>query len=288
MKRLDTILLLLGSLSGLSSRGQEDLVRSAEDILREGTRLYRSEMASWYGTDLFLERFRDASRIGGYLSYVTGDSATCIFYSKEPGARVLGTMVFDTTYDVKTARVNLDERDFTEREKGYYIIRQPALQQIRQDTLFQVYPNTNLNLVPLIYDDKREVYALSGTSKSGVVLFGNDYLLTFDGNNRIIAKKKLHRNLMEIEISQKGEDGKPVLATLHTHLPGTGEFITPTDICTLMLYEKFTPWQQHYVISEKYTSIWDCRTNRLAILLTRNLDKITGHPEPKRKEKDPW
>jgi hypothetical protein len=42
---------------------------------------------------------------------------------------------------------------------------------------------------------------------------------------------------------------------MHSHLPETGDFITPTDICTLMPYEKFANWKTHNVVS-KNTSVY--------------------------------
>ena len=30
-----------------------------------------------------------------------------------------------------------------------------------------------------------------------------------------------------------------------------------TDICTLMLYEKFAKWKQHNVVSKNYLNIWN-------------------------------
>ncbi len=45
-------------------------VDTVEAIVAEGKRLFRSEMASWYGTDIFMERFQHhKEKIGGYVSY---------------------------------------------------------------------------------------------------------------------------------------------------------------------------------------------------------------------------
>jgi len=61
---------------------------------------------------------------------------------------------------------------------------------------------------------------------------------------------------------------------MHSHIPQTGEFITATDICTLMLYEKFAKWDQHLVIAEHYVSIWNCKTDELLILTKKAWNKI--------------
>ncbi|MBK8496279.1 MAG: hypothetical protein IPL50_15680 [Chitinophagaceae bacterium] len=51
-------------------------------IVDEGKRLYRSEMASWYGTDVFLEVYKDQSNIGGYFSYEDAGNYKCISLKK--------------------------------------------------------------------------------------------------------------------------------------------------------------------------------------------------------------
>lgn len=47
-------LFLLVSISAISQKNSDEEIQS---IVEEGTLLYRSEMASWYGTDLFLENY---------------------------------------------------------------------------------------------------------------------------------------------------------------------------------------------------------------------------------------
>jgi hypothetical protein len=61
--------------------------------------------------------------------------------------------------------------------------------------------------------------------------------LTFDKDNNLISKKQLHKNIIPIEYG-KEEEGITIESTIHSHLPETGDFITATDICTLMLYGK--------------------------------------------------
>lgn len=261
--------------------GQENLLKKTEPIVAEGKLLYKSEMASWYGTDLFLENYKEKNNIGGYFSYTENDTAKCIFFSKSEVPKVLGTISFDKTYNIKTAQTDFSERNFTKPENDLYEIRKLALQEIQSDTLFKIYENTSLNLVPLITEKEKKVYVLTGPKNNGVVIFGNDYLLTFDNKNKLISKKQLHKNIIPIEYGKVETDGKEIEATLHSHLPETGDFITATDICTLMLYEKFTNWKSHNVVSKKYLSIWDCKTDELNIILMDVIKKINKDQEKK-------
>jgi hypothetical protein len=155
-------------------------------IIEEGRKLYKSEMASWYGTDIFLEKFSDRkANISGYFSYSNNNVSKCIFFSKGDSPKVIGTISFDSTYNTKTAIADGTERDFTNQELDLYAIRKTALAEIRTDTLFKTYKNTNLNIIPLINKTDKKVYVLTGPQKDGVVIIGNDYLLTFDKNNKL-------------------------------------------------------------------------------------------------------
>jgi hypothetical protein len=270
---MNKILTLAFMLLVTSVFGQKNPTEEAQSIVDEGKLLYKSEMASWYGTDLFLGSYKNRDNIGGYFSYIDQATPKCIFFSNSENPKVIGTISFDNTYDTKTAKVDLSEREFSAYENDIYVIRKTALSEVNADTLFKTYKNTSLNLVPLIVNNEKKVYILTGPRENGVVIFGNDYLLTFDKNNKLIAKRQLHKNIIPIYFGGKEEDGKHVEGAMHSHLPETGDFITPTDVCTLMLYEKFAKWKTLTVVSKKYLNVWDCETDQLTVIARDDLDK---------------
>jgi len=272
-------------LYSISLPAQDNPTERAQPIVIEGKQLYKSEMASWYGTDVFLEMYKDKTNIGGYFSYTESNKSSCIFFSKATNPKVIGSVEFDNTYNVKTARTDLNEREFTKTEMDLYFIRQNALATINIDTIFKTYNNTNLNLIPLISNNQRKVYVLTGPQKSGVVIFGNDYLLTFDSDNKLISTKQLHKNIMPMQYGGKVEDGKVIEGTIHSHQPETGEFITATDICTLMLYEKAAKWKQHNVVSKEYLNVWNCLTDELVVVPMGTIEKTDKDSKPRRKRK---
>ena len=282
MKAITILLIFLA----IHAFGQKNLNQETEAIVAEGKLLFQSEMASWYGTDLFLEKYKERENIGGYFSYKDNDVAKCVFFSKETTPQVIGTMSFDSSYDVKKATTDLNVREFTPTESDLYTIRKLALNEIQSDTLFKRYNNTNLNLIPLINDKEKKVYVLTGPTQNGVVIFGNDYLLTFNSNNKLTSKKQLHKNIIPIEYGGKMEEGKEIESTLHSHLPETGDFITATDVCTLMLYGKFTKWKSHHVVSQKYLNIWNCETNELNVIPMKTIEKINKDQKKRNKKKE--
>lgn len=264
--------LLFILLFSINSYSQKDLNKKIITVVNEGKSLYKSEMASWYGTDLFIEQYKNQENIGGYFSYSEGENAKCIFFSKSENPTVIGTIIFDKTYNTKTAKLELEQRNFSKNENDLYIIRSKAMNAIKSDTIFKHYKNSNLNLIPLISNNEKKVYVLTGPTKSGVVIYGNDYLLTFNNENELKSTKQLHANIIPVNY---GDDKNISVAAMHSHLPETGELITATDICTTMLYEKFTGWQTVYVMSKEYVSIWNCKTDELNVMKKEAFEKIS-------------
>jgi len=253
--------------------------RLTDSIVAEGKKLYRSEMASWYGTDIFVEKFKEQRKnLSGYFSYADHDRTSCVFYSKGDNPQVMATISFDSTYEVATAQVDGNSRELTPYEKDMYLIRKMAMEVINADSMFRSYPNTSLNLIPIIDGEQKKVYVLTGPQDVGVIIIGNDYLLTFDKNNNLLTKKQLHRNILPFKYGQEKDE----FGGIHTHLGETGDYITATDICTIMLYSKFAKWKSHIVMSEKYVSIWNCDSNSLAVLTREAWERISEDQKKRR------
>jgi hypothetical protein len=256
--------------------GQNKVEKETSLIVDEGKMLYYSEMASWYGTDIFLEKCSSRkANIGGYFSYTDNGISKCIFFSKENIPKVISTISFDKTYNVTTAKLDSSIRNFTTEELDLYTIRKLALVQINSDTLFKKYNGTDLNLIPIITNGEKKVYVLTGPKNNGVVIFGNDYLVNFDKKNNLENKRRIHKNIIISDYGKLQREGKIVTSGFHTHLFSTGDFMTPTDICTLMLYERIAKWEQYTVLSKDYVSIWDCKKDQLSIMTKEAWDKIS-------------
>jgi len=250
---------------------QKDIARITDSIQTEGKMLYRSEMASWYGTDVFVAQCKDKRpQSGGYLSYDTGNGETNIFFSKGDSPKVLASIAFEKNFNPNVYKLDTVTRNLTTQEKELYIIRQKTLAQVYTDTLFKRYQNTDLNLIPVVSNGHKRVYILTGPQNNGVVIIGNDYLLEFNNNNELISKKRLHKTTLFL----KSDPNNPARSAIHSHLPETGDFMTATDVCTTMLYERSAGWQFHMVISKNYVSSWNCEQNQLVILTREAWEKI--------------
>lgn len=273
--RLLLLLLTIAMFPGFTSAQQKPNKKQEEWLIKEGFRLYKSEMASWHGTDLFLQHYPDlVEKAGGYFSYESNNGTQCLFFSKGDAPQVLISFTFDDSFSLDRVKVQQQERDFTSLESDLFQIRKTALAEVNSDTLFRTYNNTSLNLIPVVEGKLKRVYVLTGPKVDGVVLLGNDYLLTFDAQNKLKDKQKMHQNIIPIEYS---EDSAQEVSTMHTHLPSTGDYMTPTDICTLLLYGQRSNWKQHFTLSERYVSIWDIKERTLITLTKKAWEKIMSH-----------
>ncbi len=276
------ILIILFSLVFYTSHGT-DLQKKAAEIQAEAFKIYRSEKASWLGTDIMQEVYDSGipSNLKGYFSYATENTVRCVFYSNDSIPKILLTIEFDPSFDPEKTTVADYAREFSEREKEYYLLRKSVESVLIADTgFFKYYKNTNYNIVPVIDEQSKRVYILTATTTAATILFGNDYLLEFNSNNQLTSKTKLHNNLITIPTDTSGE----VVSGYHTHIGKTSEFITSTDICTILLYRPYVKWSTYNVISGKYISIWSNETNNLVILPNKTVKKIV-ESERKRKEK---
>jgi len=257
--------------------------KEKQAIMKEARLLYNSERASWSGTDIFMAKFpKKSEKLGGYFSYSEGNNHKCVFVDKEENPKVLATVVFDDGFVLEASKTDTLSRQLTPLESELFNMRQKALAEIKTDTLFKHYKNTSLNIIPIISNNKKKVYLLTGPSVTGVVVFGNDYLIEFDKNNKIKSKKALHKNIIPINYS----DNEDEVSTMHNHLEETGFLPTATDICTLLLYAQYTPWQQHYVISKRYISIWDCNKEELFVMTTEAWEKIAKDNKERQYKKE--
>ncbi|PIF05993.1 MAG: hypothetical protein CSA36_03835, partial [Draconibacterium sp.] len=157
-------------------------------------------------------------------------------------------------------------------EKSLIKIRQDARARVysNEDNFFSFYDNTSLNFIPVINDKERNVFILTGPQVSGVVLLGNDYKLSYDKKNEF-KKKKNHNSILQFPYTS-GDKENPTVSTIHSHV--ITEYISSTDICTLLLYKNYVEWKQHIVMSKKKVSIFNLEKESLFTMKRKTWEKI--------------
>jgi hypothetical protein len=249
-----------------------------EEIMREGQALYQSERASWVATDIFMASIADRSLLGGYLSYTAGDSVRTLFFSRLNGKDSAEPQVLaDFTFPKQDIRLETSRRGnnraTSPAEKRLFTLREQVIREMKSGKMlgepYQVPAKCNLNIV-LLTDATPRAYLITGPQENLVVPIGNDYLLSFDGHDRLVQAQKLHNTYLPFKADPTNKD----FATgIHTHLTAH-PYITPTDICSLLLYNHVYPMEQHYVMGQKYVSILAIREGKLVILEKKVFDRI--------------
>ncbi|WP_422107870.1 hypothetical protein [Winogradskyella sp.] len=252
--------------------------KETDKILKEGQLLYRLEKGSWYGTDHLFEKFKDKrDSIGGYLSYEDENSnITTVFFNRYDPDKVLIRYKFDSIPKVLPISMDTINTKVLDLENDLRTILDDAKikAQENKNAFFSFYNNTALNFIPLVNKEERKVLVLTGPKISGVVLIGNDYQLNYDNENNFRDKFKIHSTLLQFQYKSKDQQNQTV-STVHSHV--NSDFISSTDICTLLLYRDYVEWTQHIVVSEKFVSIFDLKKESLVALTKEAWEKINNH-----------
>ena len=249
--------------------------KEADEILKEGKLLFRLEKGSWYGTDDLLARFKTKiDSVGGYLSYETDEhKIKTIFFSRFNPEEILVRYEFDSLPKAESIKIDTLNPLATNLEKDLITIRQDAKDQaaLNEDGFFSFYENTSLNFIPLIDQNQRSVFVLTGPQTNGVVLIGNDYKLNYTNTNEFVKKERIHKSMLQIPYASS-ENPEKILTTMHSHI--VTKHISSTDICTLLLYKNYVEWNQHIVMSKKAVSVFDLQKETLLIMSKKAWDKI--------------
>lgn len=250
-------------------------------VLEEGKKLYQLERASEFGMATFREQLNELSaNAAGYFSYKDNKVYKCVFFNSLYNAEIIATISFDSAFNPKRIAVNPSTRPMTSAEKDIYAIRQKVIDDLKRDTvMFKMYTGTSISILPLIEENVRKVFAITLSKDPTAVIFGNDYVAEFDSRNNMISKKTLHTELTALDCFETKHGEEDVSKVTHIHKAETGDFITSTDICTLLLNQKRANWKHHVVKAPNYVSIWDCDANELQTVTRKKWNKYNYEDE---------
>ncbi len=203
------------------------------------------------------------------------------FFSNSELPKVIGQIEFDETFDTETASIIIESRDMTEYETDLYQIWESALFTAINDTLIEIYSNTSLNYIPIIRNNERKVFIVTGSTLNGYIFLGNDYGLEFNDINKMISKKKIHNNLIPIRFLTDTGEYLEDPSSLHNHSSKTGDYITSTDICTLLLNKDFTKWKMHHVLTPEYLNFFNLESKTISFFPRDAYDKMNKNEDKK-------
>lgn len=215
-----------------------------DSILFEGNLLYRYEKAAWISTDMAREKSNIKKDFFNYLVYHDRDTVHALILNNKLEC------IYELRFVFQSENPILDivkTRSLSVKEQNLFSMKSVIINKIVEQKIPVGYSEGySLNTVLMPREDGYKLYFISGTSRSGVIPFGNDYLFLTDNSGNIQFWKKFHSRLIALEA--KGPNGELITEMIHSHLK-TEPFITATDICTFMLYGKLCGQKSFQVYS---------------------------------------
>ncbi len=296
-------LLLLPLLLPLFLFPQKPSQKTADKIFEEGQVLYTLEMANTTSLDVFYDKEYDPKSAKGYFSYFDKDTIKTIFYREidtttalfkaNDSLKKLIKNEFDLLIVSKSMRyidksinkakvfVHETERRITDYEHKLFEIRFKIYKMFNSDpVMFVKYNKSNLSIIILDKKKQFEVYVMSVFQDMSFVPIGNDYYFAFDKELNLLEKKTIHSSLVPLDPAYYGKKNDEVKPAFHNHKGENAEpFITPTDICVLLLFKPMLKWDMHYVYSDEYVSVFNLYKMTLKIVPRKDFDLQTAPKE---------
>lgn len=263
MRRI-TILLLLGTVYLNAFSQEENLKFKLDSIIAEADLMFKYEKSVWNSTDLLMADKKLKKNYGGYVVSHSGDSVFVTYLDKNRNESIARYAYISTNFNNPIiASLELSPLSILEKELLDIKIKMINLLSDRKYNV-TIPQDFTPNFVLIKEKGVFKLYIIMGTSESGIIPFGNDYLFLADSQGNITNWKKFHSRM--IPAQSKGPNGEKVVSSIHSHLKTT-PYITATDICTFRLYGEFCDLEEFMVLctaTDKYYK-YSLKTNKIEI-----------------------
>lgn len=262
--RKKSILLLVLTISMKLFSQETNIQKKMDSILNEADRLYRHEKTVWNSTDLLMRNKKLKKNYGGYIVSELGDTTLVTYLDKSQKKSLIRYRYLNNNPE-KPISTAFENTALSRQEKELLDIKVGILGKLSDTKYGVTIPDGyEPNFVLLKDADTFRLYIIMGSSKAGIVPFGNDYLFESDASGAITGWKKFHSRMIPVYCNWPEE--KKVVSAIHSHLKTT-PYITATDICTFRLYGAFCGLEEFMIYSTatgKYYK-YDIKTNTIEI-----------------------
>ena len=234
-----------------------------DSICAEGYNLFTAECVNWISTDSLLAHFR-AEEIGGKIMWQpTIDTWSVVFTDKEKNESILE---FKYDIDSKERSISLVPRPLSWFEKQAMekknLMYKNAVEQYGDSLRYNPeYGRLNFDYIR-IDDNTTRLYIVHGVERAGIIPFGYDYSIDFDNDCNIKAFRRYHNSFLP--------QPNDAVSITHSHLKNN-PYITPTDICTFLLYRGEMKETSIYSSALKGYILYDAETNTATFLTTEEM-----------------
>lgn len=258
------LLLVLVLFFSMNLFSQKDSIQvKLDSILVEADLMYKYEKSVWNSTDLLMTNKELKKNFGGYIVYHSNDTLTVTYLDKSQKESIARYGYKFDDLD-KTLFTKIETSQLTSLEKELFEIKEKIVKQLSNSKYEVTVPQGyNPNLVLIKENNEYRLYIIMGTTESGVIPFGNDYVFKADSKGNITYWKKYHSRMIPTFAEFEGQK---VTESFHSHLRTT-PYITATDICTFRLYAQYTEFEKFSVYSPALglTMTYILGTNKIEI-----------------------
>lgn len=234
-----------------------------DSIVKTGQEIYRLKTAGDLGIAK-LARERSLEGLAGFVTYRNRNLYLTSFYRMEGDSPVVVATTSTSEPASKDIDVSQRERAASPEEAALIAARNATIQQLSTDTgFFTFYQNMAFQPVLLPKQGRVEVYLLPTFRQQKEVAFGNDYLLVFDQQGKLISRQPLHQSLTMLQ-PQQTEQGHAMGAVLQLEKQDS-PLPAPTDIARVLLVRERVGWDQIIFLSPKYMSIFYLNEEGMAV-----------------------
>jgi hypothetical protein len=234
-----------------------------DSIIIEADLMYKYEKTVWNSTDLLMADKKLKMKYGGYIVRHSVDSIF-VTYMDEIQKESIARFFYISTNINKPCKIITESSPLSGTEKELIDIKVKMLNQLSDSKYNVTIPQGfNPNFVLIKEDTIFKLYLIMGTSESGVIPFGNDYLFKANSKGEIIFWNKFHSRMIP---TMAEINGYIVTESSHSHLRTT-PYITATDICTFRLYAQNAKQKKFSVYSPEIgkTMTYILKTNKIKI-----------------------
>lgn len=262
MKRI-TILFFFGTLFLNVFSQDENIQLKFDSIIAEADLMYKYEKTVLNSSDLLMANKNLKKNYGGYIVRHSADSIFVTHLDKNQKESIARFLYISTNLN-EPYQVRIESSPLSVTEKELFDIKVKMINQLSDSKYNVTIPQGfNPNFVLIKNDTIFKLYIIMGTSESGVIPFGNDYLFIANSKGDIINWTKFHSRIIP---TMAKYEGKKVTKSSHSHLRTT-PYITATDICTFRLYAQYTGLEEFSVYSPALgkTMTYNLKTNKIEI-----------------------
>lgn len=240
----------------------QDVDQLSKEIMNEGIELYRNERASWISTDSLTEL--DKQLISNYFTYSDEGKFISVYIDKSDKIadykftfQPLGNLEIELIKKEKNVPLSEKELEILKVRKTAIALSAWHYGQLGYTQI------VNPNVIIFRTSPEYIVYVVPGAKQSGLLPIGGDLKMTFRADGELDKIVAIHNNLIPFE-TEASEEGAH-FGHEHKGKRLAKEYMTATDVCTILLYRQYLKGEKHLSVHKKFISEFYFNEPRLVI-----------------------